>query len=141
MFRKLSMCLMALACTGAAYAHDHATHQSTTYSIPNPLRPGAKAPYCEAQPETADGCTFHSVAGGTYSAHLSAGPGERWVAIPSDADTVKVQAPAAQGQGYQVIELKPNPAQNADATVTFDKFSGDAKLIERRRITVMIHPA
>ncbi|PRA29828.1 hypothetical protein [Pseudomonas poae] len=141
MLKKLSICLLALACSGAAYAHEHATHEGTTYSIPNPLRPGAKAPYCEAQPETADGCTFHSVAGGTYSAHLSTGPGEHWVAIPSDADTVKVQPGAAEGKGYQVIELKPNPTQNADATVTFDKLSGDAKLIERRRVTVMIHPA
>lgn len=141
MFKSFSIGLLALACSGAVHAHEHAAHDSTTYSIPNPLRPGAKAPYCEAQPETADGCTFHSVAGGTYNAHLSAGPGETWVAMPSDANTVKVQAGAEQNPGYQVIELTPNPTQNADATVTFDKFSGDAKLIERRRITVMIHPA
>lgn len=44
----------------------------------------------------------------------------------------------------KVIKVEPSPAKNADVTVTFDKLTGGAgalKVIERRRINVMIHPA
>ena len=150
MFRKLSITLLALASCSAAIAHEH-THTAeagAAYAIENPLRPGAKAPYCEAQVETADGCTFHSVAGATYDAHLTVGTGETWVATPSDANTIKLEtnqpADAHKGQGYQVIKVVPSPAKNADLTVLFDRIAAKAgvrQVVERRRITVMIHPS
>ncbi|MFJ4346502.1 hypothetical protein [Pseudomonas sp. NPDC089401] len=115
-----------------------------TYAIENPLRPGAKAAHCPAEAQVIDGCTFHSVAGDTYSARLEVSPGETWVASTPDTATVELQPQAQEGQGYQVIRVIPNPATNADTTVTFDKLAGAPgarKLIERRRISVMIHPA
>lgn len=139
-FTALSFCSLANAAP--------AVHQiDVAYDIANPLRPGAKAPYCDAQLETVDGCTFHSVAGDTYDAHLSRKPGETWIASPSDAATIKIQnipeQDVADGTQYQLIKIAPSPKKNADATVTFDRLSGEPgslKVIERRRITVMVHP-
>ncbi|MGJ7547929.1 hypothetical protein [Pseudomonas alloputida] len=115
-----------------------------TYAIENPLRPGAKAVHCPAHAQVVDGCTFHSVAGGTYSARLAVSPGDTWVASTPDTSTVELQPQVRDSQDYQVIRVIPNPASNADTTVTFDKLigaPGSRKVIERRRISVMIHPA
>ena len=146
MLRTLLISLIA-ATAYAHECHDHHAALEGSYAISNPQRPGAKAPYCEAQPETADGCTFHSVAGGTYNARLLTAPGETWVARTSDGETIKIeplqQAEMDNGKRYQIIQLAPNPRRNADETVTFDKLTGEgasSKVIERRRITVMIHP-
>ena len=131
-----------LASTFASLAF--ADTQGITYAIENPLRPGAKAAHCPAQAQVVDGCTFHSVAGDTYSARLAVAPGETWVASTPDSATVELQPQAPAGQDYQVIRVVPNPAVNADTTVTFDKLTGvpgAQKVIERRRINVMIHPA
>lgn len=151
MLRTLLLSLIAATAGTTAYAHeghDHPAVAEGSYAIPNPQRPGAKAPYCESQPETADGCTFHSVAGGTYNARLLTAPGETWVAKTSDGETIRIeplqQAEVDNGKRYQIIQLAPNPRRNADETVTFDKLTGEgaaSKVIERRRITVMIHPA
>lgn len=151
MLRTLLLSLIAATAGTTAYAHeghDHGTVTETDYAIANPQRPGAKAPYCEAQKETVDGCTFHSVAGGTYSARLLTAPGETWVARASDGQIIHIQplqeAEVEKGQRYQIIQLAPKPLRNADETVTFDKLTGEgdaSKVVERRRITVMIHPA
>lgn len=135
--------LAALACAPAL-----ANAEAVTYAIDNPLRPGAKAAHCTAQPETADGCTFHSVGGDSYSARLPVSEGQHWVARTADNTEVRFEAVAgtlqADGQSYQQIKLLPDPARNADASVTFDKLTGKPgalKVIERRRINVMIHPS
>lgn len=149
MNKALLLAFTCAAMSSMAHAHDHSASAApvsgtSAYAIPNPLRPGAKAPYCEAQAETADGCTFHSVAGAPYTARLTAGPGETWVATASDTTLVAVEPSAPGGQPFQQLKLVPNPADNADATVTFDKLSGDPgtmKVVERRRINVMIHPS
>ncbi|QXI30016.1 hypothetical protein [Pseudomonas vanderleydeniana] len=148
MISKLSISLIsALACS-YAFANPPGKAEDVAYAIENPLRPGAKAPYCETQTEAFDGCTFHSVAGDAYRAKLMVKQGETWVASTSDAATIKFQDAAAtevvDGKTYQVIKVEPSPAKNADVTVTFDKLTGGAgalKVIERRRINVMIHPA
>lgn len=139
--------IVALACT-SAFAGPTGQAKDVTYAIENPLRPGAKAPHCTTQQETFDGCTFHSVAGDTYSARLRVNQGETWVASTSDAATIQFQNPSqtevVDGKTYQVINVIPSPAKNADVTVTFDKLTGDSgavKVIEPRRINVMIHPA
>ncbi|MFJ4066225.1 hypothetical protein ACIPW4_13105 [Pseudomonas sp. NPDC089996] len=118
--------------------------QNITYAIDNPLRPGAKAAHCPELAQVIDGCTFHSVAGDAYSARLEVAPGETWVASTPDDSTVELEPQARENQAYQVIRVVPNPAVNADTTVTFDKLTGapgNQKVIERRRISVMIHPA
>lgn len=148
MLRKLSITLMALVSSSATYAHQHAHDGAgATYAIDNPLRPGAKAPYCESQTETVDGCTFHSVAGAVYKAHLSAGKGETWSASTSDAVTIRLHddepVDAVDGKPYQVIRVEPNPSKDADTTVTFDRLihqGGESRVVERRRINVMVHP-
>jgi len=135
-------CIALLASTLGSLAF--ADTQTVTYAIDNPLRPGAKAAHCPAQAQVIDGCTFHSVAGDTYLARLAVAPGENWVASTPDAGTVELQPQAQDDQAYQVIRVVPNPAVNADTTVTFDKLTGAPgarKVIERRRISVMIHPA
>lgn len=43
----------------------------------------------------------------------------------------------------QQLNIAPSPAENADCTVISDKVTGEPgalKVIERRRISVMIHP-
>ena len=137
---KLFAALMASTLGSMAFADT----QAITYAIENPLRPGAKAAHCPTQAQVVDGCTFHSVAGDSYSARLAVSPGETWVATTPDTATVELQSQAQAGQDYQVIRVVPNPAVNADTTVTFDKLTGAPgaqKVIERRRISVMIHPA
>ncbi|HKS12069.1 MAG TPA: hypothetical protein VJS90_03425, partial [Pseudomonas sp.] len=115
MFSKLPIVFIALAGCSAAFAHQH-THSDAggAYAIENPLRPGAKAPYCQTQDETADGCTFHSVAGETYSAHLLAGEGETWIAATPDTQTINFETQpkpsVLEGKSYQVIKVVPNPA-------------------------------
>ena len=94
MLRTLLISLIAATAGTTAYAHeghDHHAAAEGSYAIPNPQRPGAKAPYCAAQPETADGCTFHSVAGGTSNAQPLTAPGETWVAKTSDGATIRIQ--------------------------------------------------
>ena len=148
MLEKLSIAFIALAGTCTVHAHEHAHGGAgAAYAIENPLRPGAKAPYCEAQTETADGCTFHSVAGASYGAHLSVGKGESWVASASDAALIKVEGDRktdlVAGKSYQVIDLVPTAERDADLTVTFDKLAGtgeERRVVERRRITFMVHP-
>ncbi|UDU81203.1 hypothetical protein [Pseudomonas sp. HN2-3] len=137
---KIAVALLASTLSSLAFADT----QAITYAIENPLRPGAKAAHCPAQPQVVDGCTFHSVAGDTYAARLAVARGETWVASTPDAGTVELQPQAQEGQAYQVIRVVPNPSVNADTTVTFDKLTGAPgaqKVIERRRINVMIHPA
>ncbi|WEK29170.1 MAG: hypothetical protein P0Y58_19965 [Candidatus Pseudomonas phytovorans] len=137
---KLFVALLASTLGSLAFADA----PGITYAIDNPLRPGAKAAHCPAQAQVIDGCTFHSVAGDTYSARLALSPGETWVASTPDTGTVKLQPQAQEGQDYQVIRVIPNPATNADTTVTFDRLigaPGSQKVVERRRISVMIHPA
>lgn len=148
MLKHLTLALAALASCATAHAHEHPQISTDPfYAIENPLRPGAKAPYCEAQAETADGCTFHSVAGARYSAHLEAAKGATWVANTPDTGTLGIKTadkPAlVDGKTYQVIDITPNPMKNADTTVTFDKLvEGESgpKVVERRRINVMVHP-
>lgn len=137
---KISIAVLTTLLSSLAFADT----QAITYAIDNPLRPGAKAAHCPAQAQVIDGCTFHSVAGDTYAARLATAPGETWVASTPDTGTVELQPQAQEGQAYQVIRVVPNPAVNADTTVTFDKLTGESgarKVIERRRINVMIHPA
>ncbi|MFK3775516.1 hypothetical protein [Pseudomonas sp. NPDC089406] len=137
---KLPLALLATLTASSAFANPE-------YAIENPLRPGAKAAHCSST-QTVDGCIFHSVAGDTYTARLPFAAGEHWVASSAEAGEVAFeQLPASEtegGQAYQLIKLLPNPAHNADASVTFDKLTGQGdaqKVIERRRISVMIHPA
>ncbi|MFF7063589.1 hypothetical protein [Pseudomonas sp. NPDC008258] len=137
---KLTIVFLASTLGSQAFADT----QAITYAIENPLRPGAKAAHCPSQDQVIDGCTFHSVAGDTYAAKLAVAPGETWVASTPDTGTVELQPQAQNDQPYQVIRVVPNPAVNADTTVTFDKLTGapgTQKVIERRRINVMIHPA
>ena len=148
MLGKFTSALILGALASAALADSPGNPQAITYAIENPLRPGAKAPHCPAQQPVIDGCTFHSVAGETYDASLQVAPGETWIASTPDAATITFQAVVdgqpANGQPRQVIRIVPNPAVNADTTVTFDRITGQPgsqKVVERRRINVMIHPA
>ena len=137
---KISTALLASTFASLVFADT----QVITYAIENPLRPGANADYCPVKTQVIDGCTFHSVAGDIYSAKLEVARGETWVASTPDINTVKLQPQAPDGQDFQVIRVVPNSAVDADTTVTFDKLTGvpgSQKVIERRRITVMIHPA
>lgn len=147
MLGKLTSALILGAVASTAFAGSPANPQSITYAIENPLRPGAKAPHCSAQQPVVDGCTFHSVAGDTYDANLQVAPVETWVASTPDTATIAFQAvdggQPVDGQSRQVIRIVPNPAVNADTTVTFDRITGQPgaqKVVERRRINVMIHP-
>ena len=151
MLTRLTTTLLATTLAASAFAATPttpATPKPIAYAIDNPLRPGAKAAPCPAQAQVIDGCTFHSVAGEAYAARLPVEAGETWTAVASDGQSVRLEradpAHAENGTAYQVIRVLPNPAVNADATVTFDRLSGQPgalKVIERRRITVMIHPS
>lgn len=101
MISKLSISLIsALACS-YAFANPPGKAEDVAYAIENPLRPGAKAPYCETQTEAFDGCTFHSVAGDAYRAKLMVKQGETWVASTSDAATIKLGRCRDQSRGWQ----------------------------------------
>lgn len=111
------------------------------FAIPNPQRPGAKAAYCQSAPETADGCTFHTSKDQVNQAKLPADANSRWVASASEAGVVEIRQAADEG-AYQVIEIVPRTASDADIIVTFDKQTGEPgslKIVERRRVSVMIH--
>ncbi|MDI9776719.1 hypothetical protein QM325_02975 [Pseudomonas putida] len=147
MFGKLSSALILSALGSIALADAQKDSQAITYAIENPLRPGAKAPHCPAQQPVTDGCTFHSVAGDTYDAHLQVEPGERWVASTPDAAVIAFQSIAntqqETGKFNQIIRITPNDSVDADTTVTFDRLVGQPpslRVVERRRINVMIHP-
>ncbi|MDO7908948.1 hypothetical protein Q6A49_00090 [Pseudomonas sp. 22-AL-CL-001] len=148
MFGKLSSALILTTLGSIALADGPPDSQAITYAIENPLRPGAKAPHCQAQQPIIDGCTFHSVAGDTYDANLQVEPGEIWVASTPDPTVVDFQpiakAQQKNGKFNQVIRITPRASVDADTTVTFDRLvgqPGSLRVVERRRINVMIHPA
>lgn len=123
-----------------------ATAAMPEFAIPNPQRPGAKAPDCKTLTQTLDGCTFHTAKDDVNSAKLPAADGETWVAHASEAGIVQIReaAPevAADGKGLQVINIVPSAPGDHDIAVTFDKLTGKPgtqKVIERRRVNVMIH--
>lgn len=116
------------------------------FAIPNPQRPGAKATDCKTLIETTDGCVFHTAKDDVNQAKLPANEGEIWIAHPSEAGIVTIRnaAPesAANGARHQIIEVVPSTSGDADITVTFDKLTGmpgAQKVVERRRVSVMIH--
>lgn len=116
------------------------------FAIPNPERPGAKAPSCPGSGETQDGCTFHVVNGAASRARLSAGPDATWIATAADATKIEFRNAADEtapgGARYQVFEFVPTTRQDVDTTITFDKLTGSPgaqKVVERRRVTVMSH--
>lgn len=123
-----------------------ASAPEAAFAIPNPQRPGAKAPSCPKLPETADGCTFHTNKDDVNRARLPAAAGDAWVAQTNDADLVEIRAAADEtspdGTRYQVIEIVPTTPSDADIAVTFDKLTGSPgalKIVERRRVSLMIH--
>lgn len=115
------------------------------FAIENPLRPGARSPHCVTLTETFDGCTFHTHKDDVNRGRLSVGPGETWVATPSDPEQIEIRegrGTSEEDVNHQIIELIPTQPLDADVTVTFDKLTGEpgnTKVIERRRVTVMIH--
>jgi len=148
MIAKLTAAMLTITFASTALAASPPETGVIKYAIENPLRPGAKAPHCPDPQPVIDGCTFHSVAGDAYDAHLPLEPREHWVASTPDPDLIKFQSttdlPADDVKQVQVIRVEPDSAQDADTTVTFDRISGQPgaqKVLERRRINVMIHPA
>ncbi len=116
--------------------------EGATYAIANPQRPGAKAPDCTTLAETLDGCTFHNEHGVTQQATLPVAAGETWIATPGDAHELRVRSLPVDGAGMQIIQFTPQVHGNADATLTFDRIhdaAGTRTLVERRRVSVMIH--
>lgn len=116
--------------------------EGATYAIANPQRPGAKAPDCTTLAETLDGCTFHNEHGITQQAKLPVAAGETWIATPGDAHELRVRVLPRDAVGMQIIEFTPQVHGNADATLTFDRIhdaAGTRTLVERRRVSVMIH--
>lgn len=112
------------------------------YAIPNPQRPGAKAPDCKTLIETTDGCVFHTNKDDVNPAKLPASAGSVWVAHPSEQGIVTIREAANDSSGHQVIEIVPTTPKDADITVTLDRLIGQPgaqKVVERRRVTVMIH--
>ncbi|RYG31315.1 MAG: hypothetical protein EON93_13200 [Burkholderiales bacterium] len=116
------------------------------FAIPNPQRPGAKATDCKTLIETTDGCVFHTAKDDINRAKLSASADATWVAHPSAEGIVTIREvasePASDGKTYQIVEVVPTTPGDADITVTFDKLTGAAgaqKVVERRRVSVMIH--
>lgn len=123
-----------------------ATAAMPTFAIPNPQRPGAKAPACDTLVQTLDGCTFHTGKDKVNRAKLPAAEGETWVAHASEPGIVEIRNAApeagADGAHLQVIEVIPTNPTDADIAVTFDKLTGEKgaqKVVERRRVNVMIH--
>jgi hypothetical protein len=71
-----------------------------------------------------------------------------WTAKTTDTEFIDVRktedVTTPDGGRRQVFELVPSTSQNADVVVTFDKVAGsvgDLRIIERRRVNVMIHAA
>lgn len=141
----LPMITACVACTNAMPSHSPAA-SDIAFAIPNPQRPGAKAPACPKLTETADGCTFHTNKDDVNRARLPAGDGASWIARTADSAVIEIRAAADEtstsGARYQVIELVPTTPGDADIAVTFDKLTGEPgarKVVERRRVNVMIH--
>ena len=138
--------IAALAgCVGQASA-PAPTIAMPEFAIPNPQRPGAKAPDCKTLIQTTDGCVFHTAKDDVNRAKLPASPGATWVAHPSEENVVVIREaanePSPDGATYQVLEIVPSTSGDADITVTFDKLTGTPgaqKVVERRRVSVMIH--
>lgn len=144
--RWVLMSLVAV-CAGCATAAPQApTAPEVGFAIPNPVRPGAKAPSCPKTGETMDGCTFHVVNGAVQQARLTASPDASWIATTADAGTMQISkaadATTPEGVRYQVFEFIPSTRADIDTTITFDKLTGAPgaqKVVERRRVTVMSH--
>lgn len=141
----LSAFAVLAGCAGQGSA-PVATAVMPQFAIPNPQRPGAKAPACDTLVQTLDGCTFHTGKDKVNRAKLPAGEDANWVAHASEAGIVTIRDAApeagADGERYQIIEVVPTTPADADITVTFDKLTGahgEQKVIERRRVSVMIH--
>jgi hypothetical protein len=141
----LSVVAILAGCAGQGSA-PAATAATPEFAIPNPQRPGAKAPACNTLTETFDGCTFHTAKDDVNRAKLPTGEDANWVAHPSEAGIVTIREAApeagADGARYQIVEVVPTTPGDADITVTFDKLTGPhgaQKVVERRRVSVMIH--
>src|SRR5262245_14307927 len=141
----LSLVAVIVGCTAA---NPETISVDAKYAIPNPQRPGAKAPDCRKLIETADGCTFHTRKNEVNLARLPTEADAVWTAKTTDTELIDVRktedVTTSDGGRRQVFELVPSTSQNADVVVTFDKVAGsigDPRVIERRRVNVMIHAA
>ncbi len=141
----MSLVAVCAGCTSSGASQTPVTPE-VTFAIPNPVRPGAKAPSCPKTGETLDGCTFHIVNGAVQQARLSAGADWTWTATAADAGTMDIRkadaATGPDGAQYQVFEFVPSTRADIDTTITFDKLAGSPgalKIVERRRVTVMSH--
>ncbi len=141
----MSCVAVCAACTSVGSPQPPASPE-VAYAIPNPQRPGAKAPSCPKSGETLDGCTFHVVSMALSQARLSASPDATWTATAADAGKVNIakaaDATTPDGTQYQVFEFVPSTREDIDTIITFDKLAGSPgalKVVERRRVTVMIH--
>lgn len=136
---------LVAGCAGAS-AQGTPNSANPAYAIPNPLRPGAKATPCAKQGETPDGCTFHTKKDDVNRVRLPGSPDATWTARASEGEMVAIRKAtddaAADGARYQVFELVPGATKDADIVVTFDKLTGAPgalKVVERRRVSVMVH--
>jgi hypothetical protein len=143
---RVLMLLSAATLVGSVSA---ATAAEPVFAIPNPQRPGAKAQVCNPKVEAVDGCVFHTKLAEVNRALLPVAAGEHWTAKTDEPGVIAIrnadEATTADGAKRQVFEIVPNTPKDADAVVTFERLSaeqdGALKLIERRRVSVMIHPA
>lgn len=140
--RLLSIALTAALFSGAGTPAAHAAEPE--FAIRNAMRPGATAPHCPARGETPDGCTFHTLQDGANRARLPLTGGASWTAHASDPALVTIrhggEEAGADGVRYQLFDIAPTRPEDADITVTFDKLTAaPAKVVERRRVTVMKH--
>ena len=144
--RSVLMIVALVAGCASASAQGTPKPAEAAYAIPNPLRPGAKAAPCAKQGETPDGCTFHTKKDDVNRVRLPGSADATWTARASDGETIGIRKAAddtsADGALYQVFELVPGAAKDADIIVTFDKLTGAPgalKVVERRRVSVMVH--
>ena len=141
---RLSLSLLVISAAGfsAPLVINASAAESAEFAIPNAQRPGASAAACSREDETVDGCTFHVRHDGSVEARLPVTDGERWVATTPDSELLEISSANPATAQWHTIELVPRTEVDVDAVVTFDKLTGAdnaPKVVERRRVNVMVH--